>query len=253
VKDIAAAIPGTPDIKQRLLFDPGMEGVWRALRERPVTQETVNGLPEYQLLATWDIPVQGISPQDQACAAMFAYVAIEFPNGPVAWTMAEARELADQWDSAAKLCRWIACDPMFDRNFAATAAAMVDGLVPHEKSLRKTGRLVDLGQRDEPFILEGSSPKSASKRRRGDHHDNKIRGQVRALAYAMHEIYGAYLRAPLAAIATIVLDTTIPPKSVDNWCKNLVYPPRVAKMTKRISLDRLTAHIVVGDDDLKES
>jgi hypothetical protein len=95
-------------------------------------------------------------------------------------------------------------------------------LEEYGKRLREKGRLVDLGQHDAPYILSASSAKRG-KRSTGDHHDNKIRGQVRALSCVVHRLFGRFLDGEVVAIATVALDRDpeITRKSVENWRKGL--------------------------------
>jgi hypothetical protein len=124
VKSIAEVFPIGQDIAQRLLTDPRMKKVWPVLLRTTVTSEEipdqlsglalalpprrqVANLRSFERLRTWDISDRHIPLQDQACAAFFAYAALELSRERAIGTRADAIELAAPWLKAAELCRWI--------------------------------------------------------------------------------------------------------------------------------------------------
>jgi hypothetical protein len=166
-----------------------------------------------------------VSLADQGFAAVFAFAAIKFDdpiNTPTAWTREEERKFAEQFESAAKLCQWVARDPMFhhDRELTAAAAVTAAGFERFKTNLRKTGRIIDFGQDDRAYRLKGAG--STGKHGFGPY-ANKIRGQVKRLLIELHRIYGTFPRTPTATIATVAFGGkwTIPEKDVENWRKEL--------------------------------
>jgi hypothetical protein len=224
-----AIAPGTPvpnnEISFNLLADERMKRAWELLPHEAVTGEAIAALPAYQRLRTWGIPDDNVSLADQGFAAVFAFAAIKFDdpiNTPTAWPKAQEIKLAEQFESVAKLCQWVARDPMFhhDRELTAAAAVMAAGFKRFGTNLTETGRIIDFGQDDRAYRLKGvSSP--------GTHgfgsYANKIRGQVKQLLIELHRIYGTFPRTPTATIATVAFGGrwTIPEKDVENWRKEL--------------------------------
>jgi hypothetical protein len=201
VRSMAKVMPVGADIAHRLLTDGRMKTVWRELKRTPVASEEipsvlsgpafpprlqVANLNSFERLKTWDIPDQGISLQEQACAAFFAYAVIELSSQRAIGTQAQFDVLAKKWLDAANLCRSIG---------EKTAAERIEDQV----------RLRPLRS---PYILGRSS------KGRGD---DKTRTQVRALAAAAHRIFGSFLYGTVATIATVALQTKITKQSVINW------------------------------------
>jgi hypothetical protein len=240
IKAVAPAAPGSIEVKYRLLTYPAMKVVWDYLGRAEVKRKAIDELYAHERLEFYGIE-KAVSLTEQACAGLFIHAAMEFsnPHPPVAWTMAQARHLAEQFESAARLCRWISRDPMFDRDLAGAAEVMVTGLERHGELLRKKGRPVELGQHDSPFILDRGSKQ---KRKSDDAimRDQKVRGQVRALAYFVRRLFGpcSYWDRPVAIIATVALDLKppVPTKTVADWCRSLSLEPACERFRLRMGL-----------------
>jgi hypothetical protein len=247
VKAIAPMAVGGKEMKQRLLTDPTMKVVWDYLMNAKVEQKGIDTLHPHERLKFYGIE-ESVSLSEQACAGLFIHAAMQFsnPHTPIAWTMAQAGKMAEPFFSAAKLCQWIMSDPMFagDREFVAAASIMMPNLERYGRRLKEQGRLVEFGQHDSPFILKrGSWQKSKSEE--AIMRDQKIRGQVRELAYFVRRLFGSssYWDRPVAIIVTVALDLKppVPTKTVADWCRNLpLEPAPVTASNKQGGLVRIS-------------
>jgi hypothetical protein len=216
VQQIASALPFGTTVAERLLTDKKMKAFWRMLRLANVNAAAIAGVERFQRLSNWGIADEGVSLQDQTAAAFFAFAVMELSSKRTVWTRANAEKLAERFDSAVDLCRWIMRDPMFDPELAAAAATMVPGLERHAVLLREQRRLVHLGQNDAPYMLEQSS---------GKRNDDLIRGKARALAAEMYRLFGSYHYGSVAIVIAVALQTRrISSGTVRNWCANLSSP-----------------------------
>lgn len=218
VKSMATVLPVGADIAQRLLTDPKMKAVWQELRRADVTTEKilsgpafpprlqVANLNSFERLKHWKKPDLDFSLQDQACAALFAYTVVEFSFSRSIGTRSNAKAQAAPLFSAAETCRWIANEPPYpspeEKSALEVAAAYIEN-----RAGWQLGVLLN-----SPYIVG-----ERSSRMRGD---DKIRGQVRALAAATHRIFGSFLYGTVATVATVALQKAVTKQSVINWCSD---------------------------------
>lgn len=106
VKEMAQAFPLWGGATDQLLVHPRMEKVWLRLTKLPVTQEAIDRLAPLERLSTWGIPELGIALVDQAMAAFYARLSIEFGSDRVIATRAKATAFSKPWHDAAKLLRY---------------------------------------------------------------------------------------------------------------------------------------------------
>ena len=127
VKSMALVLPLWGTVAKPLLTDPRMKAVWRVLQGQDVTPEALDALPSLQRMETWDLPSENVSLAEQACAAFFSRVVIEFSSPRTVATRAEANDLAKPWLDAADLCWWIMRNeflPKIDAKFAQALATV---------------------------------------------------------------------------------------------------------------------------------
>ncbi len=207
VKAIAAVLPVGKDISNRLLSDGRMKDIWPALLRIAKEEVGIDGIGNWQRLTTWGIFDQGVSRQEQACAALFAYAVVEFSGERVVGTRSDFDQFAKESLSAAELCRAaIERDgrPRIDPALAAALKVVADYF--EEQGQRRL-------QSGSPYVVERSS------RARGE--DVK-RGRVRALALEMHRLFGSFRYGTTATIAMVALEgSKISARDVENWCSKL--------------------------------
>jgi hypothetical protein len=205
VKSMAMAVhisyEGT--VAHRLLTDPRMKSVWRELKKQEITRDALASLEPRERMSTWDITDRKLSPQDQACAAFYARVAIEFCSPRIVRTREQAKKSAKPWHDAARLCWHIMryeFRPRIDAEFAQ-ALAIVGEYLEKEGQMRE--------QKNSPYIVERSS-----RLRR----DDNIRVGTRLIGEATRSIFGSVLYGTVAKVASVALRTNISGKNVQNWC-----------------------------------
>ena len=130
----------------------------------------VANLRPLERLESWDIPDRDVSLQEQACAALFAFTVIEFSLPRAIGTQKQIDALTKRFQDAA----------MINRSVRAYAAAdLIEDQLPLGGS---------------PYIVNKPSGK------RG--HDDEVRAGARALAAAMHRIFGSF---KYRTVATVVM------------------------------------------------
>jgi hypothetical protein len=175
--------------------------------KRPVPPTTqVAALDPLERLKTWGVSDRDVSPQDQACAALFAFTVFEFSQPRSVGTRSDAEALAAPLFSAAKTCRWIANEAPSpspeEKGALEVAAAYIEKWVGWQLN----------------HLL--NSPYTIGKKSSGTRGDDKVRARVRALATATNRIFGKSLYGTVAIITTVALEITpaIGKQSVINWC-----------------------------------
>jgi hypothetical protein len=144
-------------------------------------------------MQTWGVSEERLSRSEIAAAAFFAFCVRELSIPRPAWTRSQAQNWATEtWQPAADLCAWIASDPMFDSEFEfrKAAAIMSAGLAKHAKILKERGRLIELGQADEAYIVGNRSS--------GTRGDDQTRMHVRTLATQARKLFGSFLYGSIA-------------------------------------------------------
>ena len=81
-----------------------MEAVWRVLQSTEGSKSSLDSVNDFQRLRDWDIPENGLSLHDLACAAFFCYAVTELNPKPVV-TRAKIEDLTRRCLDAAGLCR----------------------------------------------------------------------------------------------------------------------------------------------------
>lgn len=228
VVEMARILPIGKDVAERLLNDPRMVGVWRELQRRNRQPRKEVHVPnEFSILKQehllveerfrlrhWGIDDRKVSLQEQACAAIFAYVVIEFGQKRAVITGAEAQASTEPWLAAAERCRWALENetrPVIDLNLS-------------RELLRVSQYFDDMAQRiytNSAYLLSRDS------RERGN---DEARARFRALALFVHQLYGTFLLGTSATIATVALglDKPIDRKSAENWSHDLLAPDHSA-------------------------
>lgn len=223
VKVIAPHVLGEKAVKDRLLTDQRMVAVWRELRRIKVRPAAISRLKPYQRLRTWEISDAGVSLNEQACAALFAFSAFNFSNSPrTIGTRSQAEALAALDFDAAEVCRRLACE--------------APPLSPERRALEVAAEFIKNHTRWKLEHLLSSPYTIGDRSSRPDNNDSKgqklgpgarveARGRVRALAAETHAIFGQYLYGTVATVATVALqiDPTISKQDVRNWCSDLVH------------------------------
>lgn len=203
VVEMARVLPIGRDVAERLLSDDRMVGVWRELGRREPLPLAVN---DRYLLNHWDIDDRHVSPQDRACAALFAFVVIEFAQKRTIITSAHAQASVAMWGDVVKCCRSV---PEHDTANNADLA----------RSLAVVAKYFE----DRASVFDPKSPYFLSRSAR-ERSDDETRARVRALGRMMHKIYGSFLYGTLATMATVALglEDEIARKSAENWCSDLL-------------------------------
>jgi hypothetical protein len=205
VKSIAAVAICTPEIRERLLTDQRMKTVWRTLRGQKVESQAISQLKSWQQLESSGISDKGVTLQDQACAAFFAFAAMEVSSERAVWTREKANKFAEQWNSARDMCSWIMHDPMFEVDFHNAATLMVAGFERHASMLEDGGWLS--GQATPAYFLERSRT------------DDNARARARAVAAETHKIFGSYLCGTVAKVVSVALQVDVREIDVRRWCR----------------------------------
>jgi hypothetical protein len=203
VKCMASVLPG--DIRQRLLTDPRMEKVWQVLQRMEVNKSGLDSVDSFQRLRAWDIPEDGLSSQDLACAAFFCYAVTKLSSPPPVITRAQIEDLVKRYLDAAVLCR----SP--DYNLLPMTQKLSEVRSIAGRYLEDQARMWE--QRTSPGIVERSS---------GTRGDDRVRICVRALATETHRLFGSFLYRTVATVVIVGLEIEpISAKSVENWCSGL--------------------------------
>jgi hypothetical protein len=211
VIQIAALIPGKPEIKLAMLTDARMKQVWQELQKHPVTEATLSQLSSWQRLSSFDISVEGITLQDQACAAFFAGASFELSNHREIWTRGRANEFAERWTETRNFCAWIMNDQMFDPVLQASAASLVANLDLNANMLDDGGWLS--GQHNPAYFFERSRGENRS------HGDDEDRGRSRAIAVIAKKIFGSFLCGTVATVINVACRSDVNTEQVRRWCE----------------------------------
>jgi hypothetical protein len=197
------------DIAERLLTDPKMESVWSYLLSEDVTADAIANLPDKLRMSHWGISERGVSLQEQACVALFAYVVIEFGQLRPAGTRRNADARAAPYFDAARICRVLVEDaprPSPEEKHALElAATYIDEWTNWQLNQLKAS----------PYTVGERS----NERRGGAYRSSAdiTRGRVRSLTVMAQAIFPAPRPKIIATIATVALGEEIPSKSVSNW------------------------------------
>lgn len=199
---IATGLPVEGTAAHRLLTDPRMESVWRELKKHEITRDALDSLDRLERMSTWDMSDWKVSPQDQAYAAFYARLAIQFAGPRNVVTRAQAS--AKPWHDAARLCWDVmrSARPRVDTELAQALAIVGE-------YFEEQGQL----QERNPYIVERSSGL------RGE--DDEIRVRTRLIGKATHSIFGSTLYGTVAKVASVAMQTSVSEKNVQNWCSDL--------------------------------
>ena len=199
-------LPVGGNIAKQLLTDPKMKSVWSELLSEDVTADAI---PRRLRMSNWGLSERGVSLQEQACVALFAYVAIEFSLPRPAGTLRDADALAAPYLSAARICRELiheAPHPSPEEKWALElAAAYIDEWTSWQLNQLKASPYT-IGQRSNE--RKGRPFRSFS---------NITRGRVRDLKEMAEAIFPALRPGIIATIASVALGEEISSKSVNNW------------------------------------
>lgn len=190
-------------VAHRLLTDPRMKSVWRELKNHEITPDALASLEQRERMSNWDISDLKDSLQDQAYAAFYARVAIEFCSPRIVASRVDVKKSAKPWHDAAVLCWHVMryeFRPKIDAEFAQALAIVGE-------YLERQGQLLE--NKRSPYIVERRS------RLRGD--DNN-RVNTRLIGEATYSIFGSVLYGTVAKIASVALQANISEKDVQNWC-----------------------------------
>jgi hypothetical protein len=126
-------------VAHRLLTDPRMKSVWRELKNHEITPDALASLEQRERMSNWDISDPNDSLQDQAYAAFYARVAIEFCSPQIVASRVDVKKSAKPWHDAAVLCWHVMryeFRPKIDAEFAQALAIVGE-------YLERQGRLLE--------------------------------------------------------------------------------------------------------------
>lgn len=206
VKLLAPAFP----LGQRLLTDPRMEAVWRVLQRTEARKSGFDSVDSFQRLRSWGIPEDGLSLQQLACAALFAFAAWELNSPKPVITHEKIGDLTKRCLDAARLCR----SPDF--NLLPMTPKLSEALSIVGQYFENNAQMWE--KRTSPYIIGRSSGT------RGTPGEDETRIHVRVLASETRRLFGSFLYGTVATIATVGLEIkpAIKEKSVQNWCSGLL-------------------------------
>jgi hypothetical protein len=192
-------------VAKLLLTAPRMKGVWRYLGRQQVTPEALAALREREHPYPWGCVDKDFPIADEACAALFAAVVIEFCFERVIGTRKQAEKFAEPWREAAKLCWRIMCHeprPVVDTEFAQ-ALAMVGEYFEDGARMR--------AMEGSPYIVERSSALRGV--------DDEIRARALVIARKTNSLWGKTMPGVVARVLSVGWDTVVTRKMVENWLK----------------------------------
>lgn len=196
---------------------PACEDVWPPRNDAVRLDANVRAkFHNLEQLSTWGIQDYGIPLEDQACAALFAFIAMEFCVEREVWTRERSDKLAQKFDTAIEVCRIIVAErPMFGDDMSEAALTIIPALQGYSCSLKETGKINDRVSDDAaPYFLVRSS------RERGDDH---VRAQTISVGMATIRIFGTPLYGSVKTVLRVALslkDKEVTDARVKNWLKD---------------------------------
>ena len=218
VKRIAPLITCDDGVKKRLLTDPYMEEVWSTLKRANVDEEALRGARGHRTLGDYDLPDYDISLGEQACAAIFAFAALDLTIGSrmrdededlrKSFVVRNVDKTVDALRSAADWCSRV--DQINGR--PRVDSVLANHLAEAKAFLLKVAEDYS-SQSKNPLFLKNSKGRDA------DH----LRVSCRFMAAEMKRFYGSPHCGTTATLVrvTLDLDAELDAESVRNWCADL--------------------------------
>jgi hypothetical protein len=218
------ALPVGKDIADRLLTDERMERVWLVLCRQPIIPGIVEKLALQLRLSTYNFILdEPASPQDEAIAALFAFIVIEFGQQPAAGLPAElAAKLSRPHGSVADVKR--IAKPY--RDAAAICRSMISEEAPHPSPEQKRALEVAADYIDRWALWMSAramnSPYFVGKRT--GKLGTELRSQFSTLTAAVYAIYGIRMPYTVATMTNVAWrpSTPISNETADSWRQDLV-------------------------------
>lgn len=194
---------------QSLLTDPRMKAVWRVLQRTEARKSGFDSVDSFQRLRSWGIPEDGLSLQQLACAALFAFAAWELNSPKPVITHEKIEDLTKRCLDAARLCR----SPDF--NLLPMTPKLSEALSIVGQYFENNAQMWE--KKTSPYIIGRSSGTRARV-------SDETRIHVRVLASETHRLFGSFLYGTVATVISVGLEIepAITAKRVENWCSGLL-------------------------------
>lgn len=215
VRLLASRIFPSSDVATRLLNNPAMHYVWMEVGNEtkpgrvPVLPSTLDRVHRRWRLNTWEIPEDHHSPNDIACAWLFAFSVNELQSErrALARTAMDAR--TESWVEVASECRKALAGEMPDPTLTPELRS---ALIAVAEYFDDQGAFFSDTMAANSYFIGKTS---------GDSQRDLVRGRATAIARESGTLFGTPLYGTVAALVSIGLELHHPisAKDVENWAK----------------------------------